>query len=96
MQTMSHAARSRAELPRRERQRVACASAFSRPTPSTQPEPPAVSPEDAEGELIARLVIHDRRCPAHGRRSPGSAPLRPDGRPCSLGLKRQGQRRLRA
>jgi hypothetical protein len=60
MQTMIHAARTRAHLSRRERLAIARVHAFSRRTPSTLPGVPVVVLEEGERDLVARLVRLDR------------------------------------
>ena len=56
MHTKINAARTRAQLSRRERQRLARTLAFSRRTPASLPAAPAVALQPAELELIERLV----------------------------------------
>ena len=60
MHTTINAARTRAQLSRRERQRLARSEAFSRRTPTTPPQVAAITFDRRELELINRLVRHDR------------------------------------
>ena len=60
MHTTINAARTRPQLSRRERQRLARAEAFSRRTPTSPPKVPAIELDRRELELIDRLVRHDR------------------------------------
>ena len=60
MHTTINAARTRAQLSRHERQRLARSEAFSRRTTTTPPVVAAVTFDSRELELIDRLVRYDR------------------------------------
>ena len=60
MHTTINAARTRAQLSRHDRQRLARSEAFSRRTTTTPPVVAAVTFDSRELELIDRLVRHDR------------------------------------
>jgi hypothetical protein len=60
MHTTINAARTRVQLSRRERQRLARSEAFSQRTPTTPPEASAITFDSRELELIDRLVRYDR------------------------------------
>ena len=60
MHTRLNAARTRPQLSRHERQRLARSEAFSRRTPTTTPKVAAITFGRRELELINRLVRHDR------------------------------------
>ncbi|MGB0097697.1 MAG: hypothetical protein WBP81_34820 [Solirubrobacteraceae bacterium] len=60
MHTRLNAARTRPQLARHERQRLARSEAFSRRTPTTTHKVAAITFDPREVELINRLVRHDR------------------------------------